>query len=463
MPPILAAIGCVLFILFLFYADFRRADRPSLALWVPTLWMFLIGSRHASSWLNLSPQFGSAADIALGSPIDRAVFSSLIVAGIVILFQRRIDWPRLLVRNGLIALYLLYCLTSAAWADDPALLAKRWVKELGHPIMALVILTERRPYEAIGIVLRRLAFVMLPLSILFIKYYPDLGRWYRYMGDGAATYIGVGTQKNDLGLICLITGIYLAWEFLLRRKEVHPTFLRQYKILTATLVGMLAWLLYKSNSQTALVCLIAAVTPLLLASSKVMARSPDSILGVLFFSIGALWLLDQTFNLKDTAFWLLGRQANLTERTDIWRILLGFNTDPILGVGFMTFWTGARVEEAWKLLEIQINQAHNGYLEQYLNLGYFGVAFILLLMLSTLFKARRHMHVDFAAGMLRFCFVFVAAIYNYTEASFSGNNMWMLLLLAYLEVPRTRERPAVVLDGQISRPATVRRVAKQAA
>ena len=30
---------------------------------------------------------------------------------------------------------------------------KRWVKDLGNPIMALVILTEPKPYEALGIVL----------------------------------------------------------------------------------------------------------------------------------------------------------------------------------------------------------------------------------------------------------------------------------------------------------------------
>jgi hypothetical protein len=52
---------------------------------------------------------------------------------------------------------------------------KRWVKDLWNPIMALVILTERRPYEAVGVVLRRLNLLLLPLSILFIKYYLELG------------------------------------------------------------------------------------------------------------------------------------------------------------------------------------------------------------------------------------------------------------------------------------------------
>ena len=99
MPPQLAAALCVLFILYLFYLDFRRPDRASPALWVPTIWMFLIGSRHVSAWLNLRPEFGSAQDYAEGSPIDRAVFFGLIVAGILILARRKIDWERLAHRE----------------------------------------------------------------------------------------------------------------------------------------------------------------------------------------------------------------------------------------------------------------------------------------------------------------------------------------------------------------------------
>ena len=48
--------------------------------------------------------------------------------------------------------------------------------------MVLVILTEKRPYEAVGVILRRLAFLLLPLSVLFIRYYPDLGREYILRG-----------------------------------------------------------------------------------------------------------------------------------------------------------------------------------------------------------------------------------------------------------------------------------------
>jgi exopolysaccharide production protein ExoQ len=450
MPPILAAALSVVFILYLFYVESRRSDNPSPALWVPTIWMFFVGSRHASAWLNLSPQFDSAADMAEGSPIDRAVFLALIIAGIAILVRRKVDWDRLALKNGWIILYLLYCLSSVMWTDEPAILLKRWVKDLGFPIMALVILSERKPYDAIGVVLRRLAFVMLPLSVVFIKYYPGLGRWYRVLGDGAETFTGVGQQKNDLGLICLVTGLYAAWELMYRSKEPYPSFIRQNKLLSGSLGVMLAWLLYKSNSQTSLVCLVVGIGVLLLGRSKPLARSPDALFALLFLTVMSAGLLDQALGLKELILGLLGRRPDLTERTDIWQILLGLSANPYVGVGFMSFWTGQRLEDAWTLLNLRIQQAHNGYLEQYLNLGYVGVAFIIVITLSALFKIRRHIKIDPSAGMLRLCFISVALLYNWTEASFYGlNNMWMLFLLASLERPTER---AAVKNRQRYRP-----------
>jgi exopolysaccharide production protein ExoQ len=434
----LATVVCLLFIVYLFWTDLRRPDSSSSALWVPLAWMFLAGSRWVSSWLDVGPTLASANDYAEGSPADRAVFFALIVAGIVILARRKIDWQKLLLNNMWIVLYLLYCLASTTWSDEPTVLMKRWVKDLGNPIMALVILTERRPYEAVGVVLRRLTFLLLPLSVLFIRYYPELGRTYK--ADGSPMFTGVGHQKNDLGLMCLMAGIYVFWELLQRRDNTHPTFIQQHKIIAVGVIGMLSWLLHMSDSQTSFVCLVTAVLLLLLGR---IASRPATIFGVLLCAVVA-WPLAEILNLKELALSFLGRDPSLTNRTAVWQTLETFAVNPFLGAGFMSFWTGARLEEVWRLFGPGINQAHNGYLEQYLNLGYIGVAFIAVIVLSGLLRVRSHLNDDPAAGILRLCFIVSAVLYNYTEASFYGmNNMWMLLLLGCLEVPRQRQARVV--------------------
>jgi hypothetical protein len=448
----LATVVCLLFIVYLFWTDLRGPDNSSSALWVPLAWMFLAGSRWVSSWLDVGPTMASANDYAEGSPIDRAVFFALMVAGIVILARRKIDWQKMLLNNMWIVLYLLYCLASMTWSDDPTVLMKRWFKDLGNPIMALVILTERRPYEAVGVVLRRLTFLLLPLSVLFIRYYPELGRAYK--ADGSPMFTGVGHQKNDLGLMCLMVGIYVFWELLQRRDNTHPTFIQQHKIIAVVMIGMLSWLLHMSDSQTSFVCLVTAVLLLLLGR---IASSPATIFGVLLCAVVA-WPLAEILNLKELALSFLGRDPSLTNRTELWQTLTTFAVNPFVGAGFMSFWTGARLEEVWNLFGPGVNQAHNGYLEQYLNLGYIGVAFIAVIVLSGLLRVRSHLNDDPTAGILRLCFIVSAVVYNYTEASFYGmNNMWVLLLLGCLEVPRQRD--ARFVDVSPSKQQTAQRTA----
>jgi len=391
--------------------------------------------------LNVAPALASASDYAEGSPLDRAVFFGLIIAGILILSRRQINWGELLVNNKWIVLYFLYCLASMAWSDEPFILFKRLFKDLGNPIMALVILTERRPYEAIMVVLRRLAFLLLPLSVLFIRYYPELARSYR--ADGSPMYTGVGHQKNDLGFMCILAGLYLFGELLQRRQEITLTFTRQYKIITAILIGTLVWLLHMSDSQTSVVCLFTAVLVLLLGRAPFMARKPSAIIPILLCAALVIWLLDDVLRAKEALFSFLGRDPSLTNRTDVWRTLEAFPVNPIIGTGFMSFWTGERMDQAWRLLGAGINQAHNGYMEQYLNLGYIGVGFIVVIVLSGLLSIRKHLNIDPAAGMLRLCFIVTAALYNFTEASFYGiNGMWVMLLLGCLEAPeQNRLRP----------------------
>jgi O-antigen ligase len=147
-------------------------------------------------------------------------------------------------------------------------------------------------------------------------------------------------------------------------------------------------------------------------------------------------ILDSTIGVRSYILEMLGRDATLTNRTEMWEVVARQQTNPIIGVGFMSFWTGQRMQAVWDALESPgLNQAHNGYLEQYLNLGYVGVIFIGAIGLAALLKVRRELNLQPSAGALRLCFLVAAALYNYTEASFYGiNNMWLLLLVACIDI-----------------------------
>ncbi len=309
--------------------------------------------------------------------------------------------------------------------------------------MALVILTEPRPYEALGVLLRRLSFLLLPLSVVFVRYYPELGRVHHV--DGTPMSTGVGHQKNDLGLMCLVTGLYFFWKLYDGIARPRPS---------ASTGGMCCssrcWrgCCYMSNSQTSLACLVVAVLVMGVARMPLLSGRPRRlVLSVVAGGI-AFATLEATIGMKDRILELLGRDVSLTNRTELWDVVLGQVTDPVLGAGFMSFWTGERMQAIWDGMGTAgINQAHSGYIEQYVNLGYVGLGLILLLLISTLFKIWKQSPSQSQTAILRLCIVVVAVLYNYTEASFYGiNNMWLLLLASSLDV-----------SGQPARPTATRR------
>jgi O-antigen ligase len=88
----------------------------------------------------------------------------------------------------------------------------------------------------------------------------------------------------------------------------------------------------------------------------------------------------------DTATALIGRNATLTGRTHIWSALIEQVDSDWLGYGYQAFWyspLGEKFVLLW-LAKEGFASAHNGYLELWLDLGYVGVAFFLLLVFTSL-------------------------------------------------------------------------------
>src|SRR5437667_7537225 len=177
MPPPVATLLTLGFIIFLFRRDIRERPDVSGALWLPLLWLILGCSRSVSAWLNSFglPVSGSAS-VEEGSPLDACFYFVMIIVGFCVLAKRQVRLSEVVSNNGWLIIFLLYCFISIAWSDFPFVALKRWIKILGHPIMVLIILTEPNPDQAVKTLLKRCAYVVVPVSILFIKYYPELGR-----------------------------------------------------------------------------------------------------------------------------------------------------------------------------------------------------------------------------------------------------------------------------------------------
>ena len=157
-----------------------------------------------------------------GSPIDALFFMVMIFAAAVVVSNRKPDWSAFFSKNWPIILFYSYLLISVVWAADPLVSFKRWFKEVGNIMIVMVILTEQNPQQAFRAVFVRCAYVLIPLSFIFVRYFPDLGRMYN-IHSGELEAIGVTFQKNSLGAMILVTALVTVWDLVEKSQRQAAT------------------------------------------------------------------------------------------------------------------------------------------------------------------------------------------------------------------------------------------------
>ena len=115
----------------------------------------------------------------------------------------------------------------------------------------------------------------------------------------------------------------------------------------------------------------------------------------------------------------VGRDPTLTDRTKIWHLLLSLHTDPILGTGYESFWLGPRLVTIWRRFG-PINEAHNGYLEVYLNLGLIGLSLLIGFLIASYRTICRRLKPFSSLGSLALALWTILLLYNVSEAAFKG-------------------------------------------
>lgn len=391
-------------------------------------------------WLDMAPA-ASPDQYLNGSPVDRSIYVFLLAASVVVLLKRRRFVAHILTNNWLIIMFVLYCGMSISWSDYPGVALKRWIKSLGDYAILLILLTERDRTRALQQVFATVAFILMPLSVLLVKYYPELGREYAAHWEATQFFVGIADNKNMLGMVCMVFGLASFWRVLQAWSGADINRLKMLSV-HGTVLAMTIWLLLKSDSKTSLSCFVLTAGLIVAHTFSKVARKRFAVhilvatvivscFSVLFLDLGSIILP------------AIGRNSTLTGRTEVWEILLGVDVNPLVGTGFESFWLGKRLEYLWKFpIMFGLNEAHNGYFEVYLNLGFVGLAFLAGLFLAAYRNVLRVLDREPEVGRLHLGFFVIAVIYNFTEAGIRSSDLvWIAFLLAAIALPLARGLP----------------------
>lgn len=438
MPPLLALSLWFVLLLALLYFDPARDHKLSAALWVPLIWLVILGSRLPSQWISMNVSGTSLRAMEEGNPLDRVIFLVLILLAIGILISRSFSFSRFVTRNIALICFLSFALLSACWSDFPFVTFKRWIRDFGIYLVTLVVLTDRSPLEAIRTVLRRLAYLLVPLSIVLDKYFVQLSRQYE-IWTGTFTYVGVTTSKNMLGLLCLVSGLFFLWDTVTRWPYRRQRRTKRILAMNLAFLSMTIWLLHAAQSTTSTVCLALGGLVILVSQSKFIRRRPGILKTLIPISFCLYLILGFVFGMNGSMAQAVGKEPTLTDRTKIWAFLLNMHTNPFIGTGYQSFWLGPRLTWFWSNAGLgHLNEAHNGYLEVYLELGVIGVILLVGFLIASLRTISRRLHASPDLAVLGLAVWLAMVFYNISEAAFEGGLLYTLFLIAAMRTPSER-------------------------
>jgi O-antigen ligase len=200
---------------------------------------------------------------------------------------------------------------------------------------------------------------------------------------------------------------------------------------------MSVFLLIIINSATSSGTFLVGIILFVGLGRSVFREKIEYIGTILIISMIVGLIIEYSFDIVSMFVTSQGRDMTLSSRTFLWKDLLAFRTNPVIGVGYGSFWLGDRMTRLWELHPFMPNESHNGYLNIYLELGCIG----LFLLVGVIYSAYRNIKIElktnFDYGRLRMGMFFIAILYNVTEDAIGKLTLlWFVFLLVSLDIPR---------------------------
>jgi exopolysaccharide production protein ExoQ len=155
----------------------------------------------------------------------------------------------------------------------------------------------------------------------------------------------------------------------------------------------------------------------------------------------AVWSSVSSFNMNRLSFMLYG-DSTFTGRTIIWDFAqLKIASRPLLGWGYQSFWLvgpdAPSIVDAPGWVKMMPN-AHNGYYDTTLEMGYIGYTLLVIFIIATLHAIGRVADRDPARAWLVLSLALYIILWNYLESLWMRGFefLWVVFLILAAEIAR---------------------------
>jgi O-antigen ligase len=348
--------------------------------------------------ISLSPLGGSIVDNLLN------LISYAILFYFLILYWK--GFLYVITRGKLQFLLLAIILFSLLWSEDLGT-SLTYIRGLIRIYLLAIYLAMRYSLrEQMRLIACGLG-TAASLSIFFSALMPG---YIHKAPELAGMWSGIFGHKNELGyMMAWSAGVFLHLGLSINR----------YRWLMWVLCGISICLIILSRSTTSLTIILAMV--LLLPFYKLLKQNNYKLQAIMSIIVLMLLISSSIFitNNAEGVVGASGKDLTFSGRSDLWEMIIAKIWErPLLGYGFYGFWTTSAASNLRATLNWASN-AHNGFLELLLELGFLGF-------------------LTFAAGFIRF---FVMAVTRIVSVAKKPEDYWpmqMLLIIVIVNFSEAR-------------------------
>ena len=385
---------------------------------------------------------------------NRVFWPAMAAIAVVLAVRNQSRGGRLALPPNIISLlaYVAFAGASVLWAFKPELSFIRFTQEV--MVLTAIILPAMLAARTADI-LRGVFLCFAFAAVVNVLLIPG----------GYATIVQYGSTMVDIGYQGYFSGKNLLGEFaaLAFLLSIHELLYSGHRRALGLIIAVIAIvLLFLSSSKTALGLVLVA--PVLAVLTLIVGRTFRISPAVILVTLALGYIVGSRLTGFDTdrIAYILTGDSSFTGRTVIWSFAESeIARSPYVGWGYQSFWLvgpdAPSILDAPGWVKLMPN-AHNGYYDTMLELGYVGLALLIIFLVTSLHVIGRVADHDYSRAWLLLSVALFIIIYNSLETLWlrAFDMSWVVFVIVVAEA--TRYWQPLPLKAPASRSAPARSV-----